>query len=74
MREHYKNGNAITLRFMGCDGCSPCIINGVLCHESHCSEAWQDSVRECRWCGRSFYPTDKEQVCCDEDCARSYGS
>jgi hypothetical protein len=41
-REYYNNGDAIALTNTGCDGCTPSVINGVLCHEAGCPEAWRD--------------------------------
>lgn len=42
MRTHYRNGDEIQLKHCGCDGCNPCMINGVLCHETGCPYAWKD--------------------------------
>ncbi len=42
MRTHYNNGDEIELKHCGCDGCNPCMINGVLCHERSCPYAWKD--------------------------------
>ena len=64
-RNHYLNGEKIDLTQNGCDGCSPCIINGVLCHEKGCPEAWKDSRAECRECGCEFYPIEQGQRFCD---------
>ena len=73
MRTTYRNGDEIRLEHTGCDGCSPTVINGTLCHERGCPEAWRDYVRECPWCGQEFRPTDREQRFCDDDCAEAYG-
>lgn len=57
-----------------CDSCQLLRINGVICHETGCPEAWRDSVRECRECGCEFKPKDRDQVCCSSDCqAMRYG-
>ena len=76
-RTHYRNGDPITL-LCGCDGCRPSRINGVLCHETACPDAWRDYAVECFECGRSIYPETREEslagrhfVCADcrnEDC------
>lgn len=50
-RTHYRNGDEISLQHNGCDGCSPCMINGVLCHESGCPDAFRDVPVECWECG-----------------------
>ena len=43
MRTTYRNGDEIGLRYNGCDGCSPATVNGVLCHETGCPDAWRDA-------------------------------
>jgi hypothetical protein len=48
------------------------VINGVICHEHGCPDAWKDYTRTCKWCGTEFKPEDRHQRFCDEDCARSY--
>jgi hypothetical protein len=57
-----------------CNGCEVLVINGIICHEHGCPEAWRDEIRECKWCGCRFYPEDREQVFCDESCAEVYNS
>ena len=68
-RRRYRNGDAITLPG-GCDGCNPSGINGVLCHEAGCPEAWRDRAVECFECGCDFYPKEPYRRVC-EDCARA---
>lgn len=70
-RNNYRNGDEITLG-SGCDGCSPSMINGVLCHETGCLEAWRDYRKECKWCGGMFYPGEYNQVFCNESCAECF--
>lgn len=73
MRKHYNNGDEITMSSVGCDGCQPAIVNGTMCHEQGCPEAWRDYARECPWCGALFHATDKsQQVCCSDSCIESY--
>lgn len=55
-----------------CASCEALMINGVLCHEHGCPDAWRDYERECKWCGRLFVPTRKEQTCCDDSCHEAY--
>ncbi len=55
-----------------CDQCEVLMIQGVKCHEHGCPVAWQDEIRECRWCGSEFEPEDKHQQMCSEDCAEAY--
>lgn len=72
MRTTYRNGQDITLR-CGCDGCSPMMINGLLCHEQGCPDAWRDRRRDCNECGCDFFATERHAVVC-EDCAASLES
>jgi hypothetical protein len=57
-----------------CDSCDVAVINNIICHETGCPNAWKDETRECKWCGRSFKPAEKNQEYCDSDCAKSYNS
>lgn len=66
-RTEYNNGDPITLPG-GCDGCAPCAINGVFCHETGCPDAWRDEARECKECGFGFQPDERHQTCCDDCC------
>lgn len=65
MRAEYRNGDEITLVHCGCDGCSPSMINGVLCHEHGCPDKWRDTATECWECGCEFYPESRGQSTCD---------
>ncbi len=56
MRTHYHNGEEITLQHNGCVGCNPAMVNGRLCHEQGCPDAWKDHIRECKECGAKFPP------------------
>lgn len=51
-----------------CQSCQALRINGVLCHEIGCPDAWKDYSRVCKWCGSTFVPDDRDQICCDESC------
>jgi len=64
MRETYRNGDEITLQANGCDGCSPAMVNGTLCHETGCPESWRDYARECFECGCDFVPESRYQRNC----------
>jgi hypothetical protein len=66
IRQTYRNGDPISLS-CGCDGCSPLRINGVLCHEQGCREAWRDYAVPCRECGCEFLREERHQVIC-ADC------
>jgi len=55
-----------------CSSCESLVINGLLCHEQGCPEAWKDEKRVCRWCGCEFEPSDKDQDFCCEDCAQLF--
>lgn len=68
MRTHYKNGDDIRLQAGDCDGCNPSSIDGGLCHERNCPDAWRDAERECWNCGCTFHPAEQEQHFCDDSC------
>jgi len=55
-----------------CDSCEAAMINGVLCHEHGCPDAWKDETRECEWCGKKFKPERRRQDCCCDSCHRIY--
>jgi hypothetical protein len=55
-----------------CQSCQALRINGVLCHEIGCPDAWKDYSRECKNCGCNFRPEESDQQFCDEGCAASY--
>lgn len=55
-----------------CDACTPLVINGMLCHERGCPDAWKDETRECKWCGAKFTPDSKYHDTCSLDCHDSY--
>ena len=52
-----------------CPQCETVYINGVLCHEQGCPEAWKDYTRTCRECGCDFKPMDRFHWVC-MDCIR----
>jgi hypothetical protein len=64
-RNQYANGDEIVLA-CGCNGCSPAVIQGVLCHEQGCPDAWRDHEVECYVCGCDFYPEYRNQTVCDD--------
>jgi hypothetical protein len=64
--------NVIGGSIMLCESCDCVYINGIKCHEHGCPDAWKDYEIECMWCGRKFKPVDKDQRCCDQDCANAY--
>lgn len=55
-----------------CDSCQVVRINGVLCHEHGCPDAWKDYYRECLWCGQRFKPEVSHQEHCEDNCYRAY--
>jgi len=57
-----------------CASCQALTINGLLCHEMGCPDAWLDYVRECKWCGQEFRPEERGQTCCSEECGQAYYS
>lgn len=64
-RNTYRNGDPISL-LCGCNGCNPSIVNGVLCHERGCPDAWRDQSVECCECGCEFFPAERHQRVCEE--------
>jgi hypothetical protein len=68
-RKQYRNGDPIN---GNCNSCIPVVINGVLCHEHFCPDAWRDEVRECKECGTKFHPEDRTQTCCCQHCVHSF--
>lgn len=57
---------------MKCNSCQLMRIQGVLCHETGCPDAWEDELRKCKWCDREFSPESKNQLCCDKSCMAGY--
>jgi hypothetical protein len=53
------------MRKVTCDSCAVVRINGVICHERGCPNAWRDSTRRCFDCGFDFTPTSRYQKVCD---------
>lgn len=71
-RTKYRNGDTITLTSCGCDGCSPSRINGALCHEQGCLEAWKDYAKTCSECDRNYYAQRPGAFQMCHFCARNY--
>lgn len=63
-RETYRNGDPIGLQENGCDGCSPSMIQGFLCHESGCPDAWRDRKAKCNFCGCTFPLENRNDTLC----------
>ena len=61
-------------RVVTCSSCELMSINGIVCHETGCPDAWRDSKRECKWCGSDYKPEDRYQILCSDDCADAYRS
>lgn len=55
-----------------CDSCQLIKINGVVCHETGCPEAWKDESRECVECGMDFQPEERYQQTCDPHCYATF--
>lgn len=54
---------------MFCDSCELLRINGVVCHETGCPDAWKDHEIACRVCGFDFLREERWQAVCP-DCQR----
>ena len=52
-----------------CDQCIAATINGQVCHEHGCPNAWKEP-RKCTYCGEWFTPSNKHNKCC-YDCSLS---
>lgn len=57
---------------MLCESCGALVINGVLCHEHGCPDAWKDYKRECRFCGSEFTPGERYDLFCSHSCLMAY--
>ena len=55
-----------------CNSCEVVVVNNHICHEIGCPDAWQDEIRECKFCGIKFKPEERYQTCCGEDCQQAY--
>lgn len=55
-----------------CKSCEALTINGLLCHEIGCPDAWRDYTVSCKNCGSEFAPEEKGQAFCSTCCASSY--
>ena len=49
---------------MRCQSCELMRINGVVCHEIGCPDAWKDYNKRCFECGCDFQPEDRHQEIC----------
>lgn len=55
-----------------CNSCETLRINGMVCHEIGCPDAWRDYTIECKWCGQKFKPETKGIPFCCHTCMTSY--
>lgn len=55
-----------------CEQCQLISIQGVVCHESGCPDAWKDEIRECKECGVEFEPESQHDAFCDTQCNQEY--
>ncbi|MDP3598435.1 MAG: hypothetical protein Q8S75_15735 [Nitrospirota bacterium] len=67
-----RTANGQFVRQYYCDACQIISINGSVCHETGCPDAWMDALRDCRSCGADFKPSERYQAFCDQDCTHSY--
>ena len=66
MRTHYRNGDEVSLRHHGCDGCSPATINGRFWHETACPFEYKDVEQNCFECGCRFFGEVARQYACPD--------
>lgn len=57
---------------VSCQSCQLVRINGLVCHETGCPDAWRTELRECRECGTEFVPDTRRQLDCSGECWRAY--
>ena len=55
-----------------CNSCETVGINGVLCHETGCPEAFKDQERECKECDAQFKPKESHHEHCSPQCYAIY--
>lgn len=55
-----------------CKSCESVSINGVLCHELGCPDAYQGKEIECKNCDNHFIPEEKTDKFCCELCYLDY--
>ncbi len=55
-----------------CHSCQVVRIQGKVCHEFGCPEAFKSETRECAWCGSKFTPKHSRDKFCDESCYRAF--
>jgi hypothetical protein len=51
---------------MQCQSCELLRINGVVCHETGCPDAWKDYDIPCFQCGCDFRPEERGQRLCPD--------
>jgi len=71
MRKAYRNGDELA-GIGNCDSCEVLVINGMLCHETGCPNAWRDTMLECVECGALFRPETRHQKYCSDSCWAAY--
>jgi hypothetical protein len=54
-----------------CNSCDALVINGVVCHETGCPDAWKKE-KECANCDNTFVPMLKDQKFCSDECYYDY--
>lgn len=55
-----------------CDSCQPVAVNGLLCHETGCPEAWKDAKAVCDECGQEYDPEERDSRFCSRQCKAAY--
>jgi len=55
-----------------CKSCDAVTINGMVCHERGCPDAWKDYTVTCKWCGSKFSPDERYQLFCDTSCRNAF--
>lgn len=55
-----------------CDSCQVLVINGALCHEHGCQDAYKNKILQCKWCGSEFTPQSNQDKFCSPCCNAAY--
>lgn len=53
-----------------CDQCEILVINGVICHETGCPDAWKGKTATCKLCDEDFKLQHSRQIYC-RSCVKS---
>lgn len=55
-----------------CPSCQLARINGVVCHETGCPDSHLFVTRDCKFCGSTFSPEERDSRFCSPCCGATY--